>query len=68
MMRLCDFVENFTGDPASAKREPWNKHDSVALAIIDDVIPLAVGEAVTVLDRYDGNDLSGPLNVFLVDV
>ena len=60
--------ETFTGDAARTEWGPRDEHDPISLAIVDDVIPLAIGETVAVLDRCDGDDPASPFNVFLGDV
>jgi hypothetical protein len=67
-MRLCDLVENFTGDTAGSEWEPRDGDDSISLAIVHDIVPLAVCETVAVLDRNDRDDPVSPLNMFLSDV
>ena len=35
------------------------------LAVIDQIVPLPVSKAVTILHRYDGDNLAPAFNVFL---
>src|SRR5580658_9736896 len=62
-MRLCDFVEHLASNPACSQRKPGNKGDSVALAIIHDIVPFTIGKAVTVLNGDDGNNSARSLDV-----
>lgn len=50
------------------KRSPGDEGDAVFLAVIEDVVPFSVCEAVTVLNGDDGDDLAGALEVFEGDV
>ena len=67
-MQLCNLIDNVACDSAPAKREPRDEHDSVSFAIIHDVIPLAVGEAVAVLHRHNRHDLPRTLDIFPCDI
>jgi hypothetical protein len=49
----------------AAGREVRNKNDALAGAVVDDVLVLALGEVVVVLNRGDGEDLTGPLDLAL---
>src|ERR1700740_326125 len=48
---------------ARAEWEPRNEGDSVLRAIVYDILPFAIGEAVAVLDGNDGNDFAGALHM-----
>jgi len=63
-----DLVEDFASCAARAEREPGNEGDGVLFAVVHDVVPFAVGEAVAILHGDDGNDAAGALDVFLRDV
>src|ERR1700678_751520 len=65
---FCDAVENLAGHPAGAEREPWDEGDLIALAVVDDIIPFAVGETVAVLYGDDGHNLARALDVLLGDI
>ncbi len=55
-------------DFARAQRKPGNKHNSVLLAIVHNVIPLTIGKAVTVLHGNDGHDFASPFDVLPGDI
>lgn len=47
---------------------PGFKRDAIFRAVVDNIIPFAIGEAVPVLHRNDGNDLTSALDVLARDV
>ena len=49
----------------SGPAEPREKGDAMLLAILDHVIPLAVGEAIAILHRDDGDDFAAALDVLV---
>ena len=51
-----------------SKGRPGDEGDSVLLAVVKQVVPFAVSEAIAVLDRNDGDDFSCALKVFKGDV
>src|SRR5215472_3911528 len=65
LMRPCDLIEDLARNSSRSQREPRDKGDAIALAIIHHVIPLAIGKAVTVLNGNDRNDPAGTLNMLL---
>src|SRR5438445_572270 len=65
---FCDSIKHLAGNLASSQREPGNKGDFIALAIVHHVVPFAVGKAITVLHGNDGNNLACALDMFLRDV
>ena len=67
-MRIGNLIEHFTCNPPRAEWEPGDEHDSISLAMIDNVVPFAISKTVAVLDRGDRNDLASSLNVLLSDV
>ena len=64
----CNLVQHVASNFACSQREPGNEGNCVALTIIHHVIPFAVGKAVAILHRDDGDDLAGPLDVLLRNV
>ena len=50
--------------PILAERRPRNEGDAVLLAVVEEVIPLAVSKAIAVLHRDDRDDFAGALEVF----
>jgi hypothetical protein len=63
-----DAIEEFMSLPILSERSPGYEGDTVLLAVVEEVVPLAVGKAVAVLDRDDGDDFAGALEVFEGDV
>src|SRR5260370_31730866 len=63
-----DFVERLTGNFARSQREPGNKDNSIAVAIIHDVVPFTVGKAVAVLHAGDGDYSARARDVLQGDV
>src|SRR5579872_3114065 len=63
-----DAVEEFVRLAHLAERSPGNEGDAVLLAMVEEVVPLAVSEAVAVLYGDDGDDFAGALDVFEGDV
>ena len=61
---LRDSLQGLFRRFARAQREPGNEHDSVLLAIVHHVVPLAIGEAVTVLHRNDWHNFASAFDVF----
>src|SRR5437764_3202954 len=64
MMDLRDAGQKIMSNCSGSKRKPWNEGDAVLLAIIDDVFPFAVEDAVAVLNSNDWGNFLRPLNVF----
>src|ERR1700686_3827406 len=67
-VRLRDSVKNFPGNLASSEWEPRDKSNSSTLTIIHYVVPFAVGKAIAILHRDDGDNLARALDVLLRDV
>src|SRR5579864_6194137 len=63
-----DLIEDFAGGPSASQGEPGNKSYSVALTIIQDVIPFTVGKTVAILDGDDRDDAARALDVLLGDI
>jgi len=67
---------DFSGDASEqivrlailSQRGPGDKGDSVFFAVVEEIVPFAVGKAVSVLDGDDGDDLASALEVFESDV
>src|SRR5712675_3448155 len=68
LMRTRNSLQHVARNSTRPQREPGNKSNSVALAVIHHVVPLTVGEAVAILHRNDGDDFARSLNVLLRDV
>ncbi len=62
-MRVCDPLHSLLRSFARPQRKPGNEHDSVLFAIVHHVVPLAIGEAVTILHGNDRHNLASPLDV-----
>src|ERR1700681_1453151 len=67
-MRLRDSVKHLPGNLAGSEREPGDKSNSVALTITHYVVPFAVGKAIAILHRHDGDNFARSLDVLLRDV
>src|SRR6267143_7118118 len=67
-VRLRDSVKHFPGNLACSQWEPGDKSNSTTLTIIDHVVPFAVGKAIAILHRDDGDDLACSLDVLLRNV
>ena len=63
-----DLIECLPGNPACPQWKPRDEGDSILLAMIHHIIPLTIGEAITVLHRNNGDDPARPLDVLLSDV
>ena len=63
-----DLLHQSCGFACLAERRPGHEADVVLLTVIEEVIPLAVGEAVAVLHGDDGDDFAGALDVLERDV
>ncbi len=61
-----DLVENRAADPA--QRKEWDEHDVFGGAVAEHSVVLALGQVVVILDRGDGHDLPGPLDLVDSDV
>ena len=59
----CCVLERFMRKPLLRHRGPRHKADVVLLAIVDDEVPLTIGEAVAVLHGNDRNDPACALDV-----
>src|SRR6266576_3422440 len=68
MMCLRDSVQHLAGNSASSQWKPGNEGNSIALTIIDHVVPFAVRKAIAVLHRDNWDDLACSLDVLLRDV
>src|SRR3982074_3403774 len=68
LVRTRNSLKQVAGNSTRPQREPGNKSNSVALAVIHHVVPFAVGEAVAILYRNDGDDLARSLDMLLRDV
>src|SRR6266849_8299312 len=68
LMRLRDSVQHVARNFASSQWEPRDKGNSVALTIIDYVVPFAVGKAIAVLHGDDRDDFACSLDVLLCDI
>ena len=68
MMCLCDTGQNLVANSTSAQREPWNKREAILFAIIDDVFPFTVKDAVAVLHGDNLRNCLRTLNVLTGDV
>src|ERR1700674_1655416 len=64
-VRLRDSVKNFPGNLASSEWEPRDKSNSITLTITHYVVPFAVGKAIAILHRDDGDNLARALDVLL---
>src|SRR5215467_6811043 len=67
-MRLSNFVQHIARDLARSERKPRNEYNSVLFAIIHHVVPFAIGETVSVLNRGNGNDFARTLDVLSSNV
>ncbi len=67
-MCLGDSVKHFPGNFACSQREPGNKGNSIALAIIHHVVPFAIRKAIAVLHGNDWDNFARSLDVLLRDV
>src|ERR1700686_2569929 len=67
-VRLRDSVKNFPGNLASSEWEPRDKSNSITLTIIHHVVPFAVGKAIAILHRGDGDNFARSLDMLLRDV
>jgi hypothetical protein len=63
-----DAIEEIVGLSILAEGSPGDEGDAVFLAVIEEVVPFAVGKAVAVLDGDDGDDFTGALEVLESDV
>ena len=63
-----DAVEQIVSLAVLPERSPGDESNAVLLAMLEKVVPFAIGEAVAVLDGDDGNDFAGALEVFEGDV
>jgi hypothetical protein len=52
---------------AAAQREVRDERDALGRTVVDDVVVAAFAEAVLVLDRGDGDDLPGALDLLDAD-
>src|SRR5438270_12420246 len=68
MMRLRDTGQNVVANSTSAQREPWNKCEAILFAVIDDVFPFTVEDAVAVLNGDNLRNFACPLNVLTGDI
>src|ERR1700730_354415 len=60
-----DSIEHLAGN---SQREPGNKSNFIALAIIHHIVPFAVGKTIAVLHGDDRNNSASSLDVLLRDV
>src|SRR5260221_2115049 len=67
-VRLGNLVKHLACNFPGPEWEPGNKGNSIALAIIHGVIPLAVREAVAVLHGDDGHNPARSLDMLLRDI
>src|ERR1700675_4534145 len=67
-VRLRDSVKHFPGNLAGSQWEPGDKSNSVALTVTHYVVPFAVGKAIAILHRHDGDNFARSLDVLLRDV
>src|SRR5690242_13998238 len=65
---LGDTAKHFSGNSACSQWEPRNEGNSIALTIIDYVVPFTVRKAIAVLHGHDGDDFACSLDVLLRDV
>ena len=63
---LGDFGKR--GTAIAAERKVGNEHDPFASAVVDDIVVLALGEAVVVLHRGNGDDPTSPLDLLDTNV
>src|SRR5216683_94884 len=63
IVSLRDPLQQPAGHCSSPQRKPRNEGNSIPLAIVHDVVPLAVGKAVPILHRGNGDDLLRALDV-----
>src|SRR5262245_20936930 len=73
LVAACDTLQRLLAlrlraDTSGVERKPWNEREVIALAVIDDFVPLPVDEVVLVLDRDDGYDLARALDGGDVDL
>src|ERR1700674_3974299 len=64
-VRLRDSVKHFPGNLACSQWEPGDKGNSITLTITHYVVPFAVGEAIAILHRDDGDNFARSLDVLL---
>src|SRR5260370_1481432 len=64
-VRLRDSVKHFTGNRACSQWEPGDKGTSIMLTITHYVVPFAVGKAIAILHRDDGDNFARSLDVLL---
>src|ERR1700674_3668378 len=64
-VRLRDSVKHFPGNLAGSQWEPGDKGNSIALTITHYVVPFAVGKAIAILHRDDGDNFARSLDVLL---
>src|SRR5216684_83453 len=67
-VRLRNLAQHFASIFTCSQREPRNKRNSIALTIIDHVVPFAVGKAIAVLHGDNRDDFACSLDVFLRNV
>lgn len=60
---LGDASEDSMEVMSLAERRPGNESDGVSIAVVEEVVPLAVSIAVAILDGDDGCELSGAFEV-----
>ena len=62
------FFQHLIGFPVLAERSPRHEGNPMLLAVVQQIIPFAVGEAVAVLDSDNRNDLPRPLQMLQSNV
>lgn len=67
-MRFGNSVQYCSPNSPGPKWKPWNIGYPVPLAIVDDVIPFTVSEAIAVLHRDDRDNCASALDMFLSHV
>src|ERR1700694_383316 len=64
-VRLRDSVQHFPGNLACSEWKPGDKGNSIMLTITHYVVPFAVGKAIAILHRDDGDNFARSLDVLL---
>src|ERR1700687_2245562 len=64
-VRLRDSAKHFPGNLACSQWEPGDKGNSITLTITHYVVPFAVGKAIAILHRDDGDNFARSLDVLL---
>ena len=63
-----DVFEHLVAVTGLAERSPGDESDAILVAVVEEVIPLAIGEAVAVLDGDNGGESAGAFQVIHGDV